>query len=205
MLLYLLYLLPLLPLARAQCSLLSVAGCQPDPAEVIMTLTLPGDTGEAPSICQQLCSDLDHCNLWSYDSASFTCSLLHTSYLATCDNITAGYEPDYAQCLAQDSGSCDDLVQENCDLLGTVLWQSDEVTHTYECQDYLQLLGPVYGGEVFSYSHTSHTCSILDTGARHCSAVSGPRQPSVEECEATTTTTADPPTTTSPSSLDGAE
>ena len=85
-------------------------------------------------------------------------------------------------------------MQENCDLLGTVLWQSDEVTHTYECQDYLQVLGPVYGGSVFSYSHTSHTCTILDTGARHCSKVSGPRQPSLEQCDDTTTTT-EPSTT----------
>ena len=95
------------------------------------------------------------------------------------------------------------LVQENCDLLGSVLWQGEDVT-AHNCQEILQLLGPVYGGEVFSYSSLDHTCSILDTGARHCSAVSGPRQPGVEECEASTTSTADP-TTTSPSSLDGAE
>ena len=103
----LLYLvLPLAPLARAQCSLVSVSGCQPDPAEVIKTYIIPG---EPTSMCQQLCSDTDQCNLWSYDSG-WHCSLLRTSYLATCDNITAGYETDYAQCLAQDSGSCDDLV-----------------------------------------------------------------------------------------------
>ena len=180
-----LYLLPLIPLARAQCSLVSVSGCQPDPAEVIMTLIIPG---EPPSICQELCIDLDDCNFWSYDSISFACSLLHTSYLATCDNITAGTEPDYVQCLAQNSGSCDDLVRENCELQGSVLWQSDEVTHTSECQEHLRVLGPVYGGEVFSHSHTSHTCNILDTGVRHCSKVSGPRQSSLEDCDDTTTT-----------------
>ena len=210
MLLYLLYLLPLLPLARAQCSLLSVSGCQPREDEVIITLPLPSDQGAAT--CQQLCRDYDHCGHWSYDSASLACSLLHHSYLATWDSITGGYEPDYADCQQQDSGTCNDLVRENCDLLGTVLWQSDEVTHTYECQDYLQLLGPVYGGSVFSYSHTSHTCSILDTGARHCSKLSGPKQPSVEQCDTATTpeltttpevTTTAPATTSAPANGDG--
>ena len=112
--LYFLCLLPLLHLARAQCSLVSVSGCQPDPSEVIKTYIIPG---EPTSMCQQLCSDTEQCNLWSYDSG-WHCSLLRTSYLATCDNITAGYEPDYAQCLAQDSGSCDDLVRENYHLQG---------------------------------------------------------------------------------------
>ena len=201
----LLVLVPLVTLARAQCSLVSVSGCQPDPAEVILTLPLPSDQGAAT--CQQLCRDQEPCRYWSldtFDTSTTVCSLLHAPYLATCTTVTAGPEPDYSECLRQNSGSCDDLVQENCDLLGTVLWQSEGVTHTYECQDYLGVLGPVYGGEVFSYSSLDHTCSILDTGARHCSAVSGPRQPSVEECQAATSTTADP-TTTSPSSLDGAE
>ena len=58
----------------------------------------------------------------------------------------------------------------------------DNVTHTSECREYLNTLGPILGGSVFSYSHTSRTCSILDTGARHCSKLSGPRQPSLEEC-----------------------
>ena len=118
--------------------------------------------------------------------------------------MTAAAEPEYSECLGQSSGSCDDLVRENCDLQGSVLWQSDTVRDTSQCQEYLQVLGPVLGGEVFSYSSEDRTCSILDTGARHCSAVSGPRQPSVEECQAATSTTADP-TSTSPSSLDGAE
>ena len=143
--------------------------------------------------------DYDHCNIWSYDKSSLACSLLHTSYLATCDNITAGYEPDYTQCLTQDSGTCDDLVRENCDLQGSVLWQSVEVINTYECQEFLQVLGPELGGEVFSYSSEDKVCYILDTGARECSKLSGPRQPNLEQCDTTTTpevTTTTPPATT---------
>ena len=208
--LYLLYLLALLPHTRAQCALASVSSCHPLEDEVILTVALPSP-GPAPGLCQQLCGAEEHCRYWSYDSGSSICSLLHSSYLATCDNITAGAEPDYTQCLAQDSGTCDDIVQENCDLQGNALWQS-EVTHAYECQEYLQLLGAVLGGSVFSYSHTSHTCTILDTGARECSKVSGPKQPSVEQCDTATTpeltttpevTTTAPATTSAPANGDG--
>ena len=160
------------------CSLLSVSTCNPD-HEVILTVTLPE---QGLATCQEMCGIQEDCYYWRYDSGSSNCSLLHSSYLTTCDTITAGAEPDYTQCLAQDSGTCDDIVQENCDLQGNALWQS-KVTHAYECQEYLQLLGAVLGGSVFSYSHTSHTCTILDTGARHCSKLSGPRQPSLEECD----------------------
>ena len=189
MLLYLLYLLPLLPLARAQCSLLSVSECQPDPDEVIVTIPLPSDQ-EAASICQQLCGIQEDCNYWTFDSATLTCSLLSYCYLYSCDSFMAGPEPDFSDCLCLESASCDDMVRENCDLLGSVLWQSEAVRDAHECQEYLQLLGPVLGGSVFSYSHTSHTCTILDTGTRHCSKVSGPRQPRLEQCDTTTTTTA---------------
>ena len=43
----LLPLLPLLQLARAQCALVSVSECQPDPAEVIMTIPLPSSQDRA--------------------------------------------------------------------------------------------------------------------------------------------------------------
>ena len=80
---------------------------------------------------------------------------------------------------------------------------SGVVTGAANCQEWLQVLGPELGGEVFSYSSEDKVCSILDTGARHCSKVSGPRQPSVEECEAATTTTAPVTTTPAPTSGDG--
>ena len=202
MLLPLLCLLPLLPLARAQCSLLSVSECKPDPDEVIVTIPLPSDQ-EAAIICQQLCGIQDDCEFWSFDKDSLSCDLLAYCYLHTCDSFVAGPDPDFTECLCQGSGTCDDFTPENCDLLGNVLWQSDVVIDASHCQEYLQVLGPVYGGSVFSYSHTSHTCTILDTGARHCSKVSGPRQPSLEQCEAATTTTAPVTTTPAPTSGDG--
>ena len=112
--------------------------------------------------------------------------------------MTAGAAPEYTECLGQSSGSCEDLVRENCHLGGNILWLSDAVRDASHCQEYLQLLGPVYGGSVFSYSSRDQVCSILDTGARHCSKLSGPRQPSLEHCDDTTSTTLH---TTTPTTL----
>ena len=116
------------------CSLLSVSTCNPD-HEVILTVTLPE---QGLATCQEMCGIQEDCRYWSYDSTSSNCSLLHSSYLATCDTITLGPEPDYTQCLAQDSGSCDDLVRENCDLRGNILWLSDAVRDAEHCQVELQ-------------------------------------------------------------------
>ena len=122
-------------------------------------------------------------------------SLLFYPYLSSCATVTAAAEPEYTECLGQSSGSCDDLVRENCHLGGNILWLSDAVRDAAHCQEFLQLLGPVYGGSVFSYSSRDQVCYILDTGARECSSVSGPRQPSISDCT-TTTTTATTTTTT---------
>ena len=76
-LLYLVPLLPLAPLARAQCSLVSVSGCQPDPAEVILTLPLP--SGEGAATCQQLCRDQEPCRYWSLDTFDTSTSVCRSA------------------------------------------------------------------------------------------------------------------------------
>ena len=67
----LLWVASLVPPALAQCSLVSVSGCQPDPHQVIQAVTLP-----SLQACQQLCRDEEQCQYWSYDGATLTCSLL---------------------------------------------------------------------------------------------------------------------------------
>ena len=146
MLRYLVSLLALLRLARAQCSLLSVSECQTDPSEVIMTLPIPANQ-EAVTTCQLLCVVEDYCKYWRYDSDTQNCDLLKYPYLPSCGSVTAGAQPDFAECLSQDSGTCDDIVKENCELQGDILWQDPAVRDAYECQEFLQLLGPVYGGD----------------------------------------------------------
>ena len=73
-----------------------------------------------------------------------------------------------------------------------VVWQSDAVIDAFACQEYLQLLGPVYGAEVFFFSDLEGVCYLLDSADRACVSMSGPAEPSVEKCdehESTTTTT----------------
>ena len=84
----LLWLACLVPPALAQCSLVSVSGCQPDPHQVIQAVTAPSHQA-----CQQLCRDEDQCRHWSYERATLTCSLLAHCYLRSCAAITAGPAP----------------------------------------------------------------------------------------------------------------
>ncbi len=83
---------------------------------------------------------------------------------------------------------------------GKVLWQSDAVIDAFACQEYLQLLGPVLGAEVFFYSDQDDVCFLLDSPDRSCISMSGPKAPSLEDCqdneEKTTTTPRDTSTTT---------
>ena len=71
---------------------------------------------------------------------------------------------------------------------GTVLFQDDAVIDAVACQEYLQLLGPVYGAEVFFYSDLQGVCYLLDSADRSCVSRSGPRSPSVASCSPATTT-----------------
>ena len=71
---------------------------------------------------------------------------------------------------------------------GTVLFQDDAVIDAVACQEYLQLLGPVYGAEVFFFSDLESVCYLLDRADRSCVSRSGPRSPSVASCLPATTT-----------------
>ena len=79
---------------------------------------------------------------------------------------------------------------------GKVLFQTAAVIDGFACQEYLQLLGPVYGAEVFFYSDLEGVCYLLDSPDRSCLSMSGPLAPSVEKCEEDITTTVLTTTTT---------
>ena len=80
---------------------------------------------------------------------------------------------------------------------GQVLFQTDNLTDVFACQEFLQLLGPVYGAEVFFFSELEGVCYLVDSPDRSCVSMSGPAAPSVEKCDDTTTTTTLTTTTTS--------
>ena len=65
---------------------------------------------------------------------------------------------------------------------GKVLFQDDALVDAVGCQELLQLLGPVYGAEVFFFSDMEGVCYLLDSPNRSCISLSGPAAPSVEMC-----------------------
>ena len=125
-----------------------------------------------------------------------TCTLLRYSYLSRCRNVSSTASPELSTCLSQDSGTCDDFVDEDCEMSGKVLFQSDAVIDAFACQEFLQDLGPVYGAEVFFFSDLEGVCYHLDRADRSCVSMSGPAAPAVEDCEEDITTTKSTTTTT---------
>ena len=97
----LLWLACLVPPALAQCSLVSVSGCQPDPHQVIQAVTAPSHQA-----CQQLCRDEGQCHPHLQPPGPLLPPLLRSHHRGA------------RTCLCQESGSCDDLVRENWQLLG---------------------------------------------------------------------------------------
>ena len=188
-------LLLLLPALSSQCSDFWVSECQFDPDEVILQAPLPSQE-DAIKICQDLCKAQFDCTYWQWNGPQMTCTLLTSSYLSLCRNISSTASPDLQTCLSQDSGTCDDFSDEDCEMSGRVLFQTDAVIDAFACQEFLQLLGPVYGAEVFFFSDLEGVCYLLDSPDRSCVSMSGPVAPSVENCEEDTTTTATTATTT---------
>ena len=125
------------------------------------------------------------------------CTLLTSSYLSLCHNISSTASPELSTCLTQDSGTCDDFVDEDCKMNGQVLWQSDLVIDAFDCQEKLQFWEAVYGAEVFFLSDLEGVCYLLDSPDRSCVSMSGPAAPSVVDCQEdiTTETTATSTTT----------
>ena len=189
-------LLLILPALSFQCSEFWVSECNLDfEDEVILQVPLPGSSqDEAINICQSLCNLQFDCTYWQWSGPQMTCTILTYSYLPLCHNISSTASPDLSTCLSQDSGTCDDFVDEDCEMSGKVLFQSDAVIDAFTCQEYLQLLAPVYGAEVFFYSDHDEVCFLLDSPDRSCLSMSGPRAPTLGECQDSETTTS--PTTT---------
>ena len=172
----------LLPALSTQCSDFWVSECQLGPDEIINQVPLPSQD-DALEICQDLCNVQFDCTYWQWSGPQMTCTLLTYSYLSLCHNISSTSSPGLATCISQDSGSCDDFVDEDCQASGKILWQSDAVVDAFACQKYLQLLGPVLGAEVFFYSDHDEVCFLLDIPDRSCLSMSGPRSPLLGECQ----------------------
>ena len=191
-------LLFLFPAFSTQCSELWVSECHLDQYDVIIQIPFPSQD-DAITICQDLCNVQFGCTYWQWSGPQMTCTLLTNSYLSQCHNISSTSSPELSTCLSQDSGTCDDFVDEDCQMSGQVLFQDDAVIDAFACQEYLQTLGATFGAEVFFFSDLEGVCYLLDSPDRSCLSVSGPAAPSVEECEEYTTTSSTTGTLTSTS------
>ena len=172
----------LLPAFSSQCSDFWVSECNLGPDEVINKTPLPGQD-DAIRICQDLCNIQTDCTYWQWSGPQETCTLLRYSYLSTCLNVSSTSRPDFSTCLSQDSGTCSDFVDEDCQMSGQVVYQPENVVDAFACQEYLRLLGPVKGAEVFFFSDLEGVCYLLDSSNRSCVSMSGPVSLPVEECE----------------------
>ena len=141
----------LLPALTFQCSDFWVSECQLGPDEVILQAPFPSQD-DAIRICQDLCNAQSGCPYWQWSGPQMTCTLLRYSYLSRCKNVSSTASPELPICLSEHSGTCDDLVDEDCEMSGQVVFQTDTVIDAFACQEFLLLLGPVYGAEVFFFS-----------------------------------------------------
>ena len=183
-------LLFIFPSAISACSDFWVSDCNLSPDEVILQVPFPGHDG-AIRMCQDLCKTQFDCTYWQWSEPQMTCTLLRYSYLSRCRNVSSTSTPEVSTCLSQDSGTCDDFVDEDCQMSGQALFKTDSVIDAFACQEYLQLLGPLVGAEVFFFSDLEGICYLLDSPDRSCVTLSGPATPSPAECvdETTTSTT----------------
>merc|ERR1712198_569087 len=87
-----------------------------------------------------------------------------------------------------------------CDMLGNVVHEDNTLADAHACQEVLQLIGSVFGAQVFVFSETDMVCYLLDSSEKICNTISGPRDPVVDGCETTVSTTSTLTTTASLSS-----
>lgn len=183
----------LLP-AAADCNVFTVGECDPNRDELIDEYGMP-DGPLAVASCQLICQVQEGCNYFTYSSAAETCSLYHYRYLASCQLVGGAARPAIDECSQQatEADSCNSYVRENC-AYGRVIFSKSSVTDAHSCQALLAILGSVYGAEYFVYDSKHHVCIFYESQEEMtCSAISGPRAPSVEECGIVTTA---PATTT---------
>ena len=60
-------------------------------------------------------------------------------------------------------------------MLGNVVHEDNTLTDAHACQEVLQLIGSVFGAQVFLFSENDMVCYLLDSSEKICNTISGPR------------------------------
>ena len=173
--------------ARAvpDCSDLTVGLCSPVEEEVVDVYDL-GGVDDGVGVCQEICQIQEDCSVFLFSDSDSLCTLLHYSYLHSCQVVGGGAGTELEECM-EHSRDCDNLLQEeDCEYTGDLVLRKTSITNTHSCQDLLTILGPVYDAQYFVFDNSKSECSLYSTKNRSCTKTSGPVVPSIKDCETPT-------------------
>ena len=86
-------------------------------------------------------------------------------------------------CITSLGETCDMIMEENCEYLGELVYNSPSgsVRTKDDCQD-LCLGFEFLDCKYWSYLKSNSTCYLYNSQERKCQAIGGPQLPSIEEC-----------------------
>jgi len=151
-------------------------------------------------MCQDLCHSFSNCHFFRFDKSSNdeNCQLFESSYRETCKIVAAPIYRDVNECLTSTDETCDKIITETCDYLGTKIYTTppgstlDSNSCDELCIDY-ERLDCTY----WSFDKDEKQCTLYDSMESECSFLSGPELPSIESCiDYTTTSKPDETSTT---------
>merc|ERR1711962_1991241 len=158
---------PHIPRLPDGCEDFTVGACSPEKDELIDVY--PDIPNEA--LCQTVCGIQEGCNYFRHSKSTKECKLFHYRFLT----------------------SCHSFVRENCKYGGNAVLNKTSITDAHACQDLLITVGFIYKAVYFDFDSDAQDCILYDSMDLDCDAISGPKSPSIEECNKDPTTPAPTP------------
>ena len=84
------------------------------------------------------------------------------------------------------NGACDGFMYEECDYYGEdpdgVSAPPGQITNPTECEEYCQLFQSFGQCSYWVFNSTDSTCNLLNSSNRTCWGLTGPKDPSFDDC-----------------------
>ena len=103
----------------------------------------------------------------------------HYLYLKDCGAYSGKPDLETDICREQSSGDCQDLVEEDCRMLGNTLFHTEAASDS-ECSKFSSQLNPP--AAYFSWDGDTKECSAFDSTRRTCTSMSGTGQNLTAPC-----------------------
>merc|ERR1711962_328960 len=187
---------PHIPRLPDGCEDFTVGACSPEKDELIDVY--PNIPDEA--LCQTVCGIQEGCNYFRHSKSTKECKLFHYRFLTSCNVIAGPKEPSIDECAKEEEPSCHPFVRENCKYAGNAVLNKTSITDAHACQDLLITVGFIYKAVYFDFHSDAQDCILYDSKEVDCDAISGPKEPSLDDCNATTPTAGPTPSTPAPGS-----